>query len=122
MSDISQRTRCPREVSIHSNEFRDWEATPEGGAICPACVTADEQQAIDESDMALEAKVRENRLRRMADRQGLALVKSRRRDPRSIDYGRFMVVDNSTNTVVAGELNSPRALDMDEVEKYLTSG
>jgi hypothetical protein len=32
-------------------------------------------------------KVRENQLRRAAERQGLALSKSRRRDPRAIDYG-----------------------------------
>jgi hypothetical protein len=31
-------------------------------------------------------KVRENRLRRMAARQGLALSKSRRRDPRALDF------------------------------------
>ena len=38
-------------------------------------------------------KVRENRLRRMAERQGLELRKSRRRDPRAIDYGRWYIVD-----------------------------
>jgi hypothetical protein len=32
-------------------------------------------------------KVRENRLRRAAYRQGLRLEKSRRRDPRAVDYG-----------------------------------
>jgi hypothetical protein len=38
-------------------------------------------------------KVRENRLRRMAERQGLELRKSRRRDPRAKDYGRWYMVD-----------------------------
>lgn len=38
-------------------------------------------------------KVRENRLRRMAERQGLELRKSRRRDPRAKDYGRWYIVD-----------------------------
>lgn len=38
-------------------------------------------------------KVRENRLRRMAERQGLELRKSRRRDPRAMDYGRWYIVD-----------------------------
>jgi uncharacterized Zn finger protein (UPF0148 family) len=118
--DTSQCTRCQREVSIHSNEFRDWEATPEGEPVCPDCVTTEEQQAIDEADMALDEKVRENRLRRMADRQGLTLVKSRRRDPRALDFGRFMIVNKQTNTVEAGELDSPQALDLDEVERYLT--
>jgi len=32
-------------------------------------------------------KVHENRLRRSAERQGYALLKSRRRDPQAIDYG-----------------------------------
>jgi hypothetical protein len=31
-------------------------------------------------------KLRENRLRRMAERQGLRLTKSRRREPRALDY------------------------------------
>jgi hypothetical protein len=34
-------------------------------------------------------KVRENRLRRMATRQNLQLMKSRRRDPFAPDYGMF---------------------------------
>lgn len=64
-------------------------------------------------------KVRENKMRRAAERQGLRLVKARRRDPRAIDYGGFMIVDASNNTVVAGELNSPRAMSLDEVGRYL---
>jgi hypothetical protein len=67
-----------------------------------------------------EEKVRENRLRRMAERQGLALHKSRRRDPRALGYGGYMLVDVATNSVVAGELDSPRALTLDEVDEYLT--
>lgn len=65
-------------------------------------------------------KVREDRLRRMAERQGLRLVKSRRRDPRAIGYGRFMIV-NQDNVAVAGEIDSARALDLDAIEQYLTS-
>ena len=64
-------------------------------------------------------KVLENRCRRVADRRGLALVKSRRRDRQAIDYGRFHLVDVWTNTIVAGELNSPRALTLEEVAAYL---
>lgn len=65
-------------------------------------------------------KSREARVRRMADRQGLILQKSRRRDPRALGYGGYMLVDASTNSVVAGELDSPRALTLDEVEDWLT--
>lgn len=60
-------------------------------------------------------KVRENRLRRMAERQGLKLEKSRRRDPRAVDYGVYTIVDLKANTVAC-----PGTLDLDEVESYLT--
>jgi hypothetical protein len=63
-------------------------------------------------------KVRENRLRRMAERQGLALRKSRRRDPRAIDYGVFWLVDPGLNWIVAGELGG---WNLDQIEEYLTS-
>jgi hypothetical protein len=42
--------------------------------------------------MDKEAKARENRLRRMAERQGLRLLKCRRRDPLSIGYGLYELV------------------------------
>jgi hypothetical protein len=66
-------------------------------------------------------RVRENRLRRMADRQGLRLMKSRRRDPRAVDYKRYMLVDLATGAVVvgAGVLDRP-IWDLDQVEAYLT--
>ncbi len=66
------------------------------------------------------SKVKENRLRRMADRQGLRLLKSRRRDPMAIDYGRYALVDLETNgTVHADLVNSIYALTLDEVEEWL---
>lgn len=60
-------------------------------------VTATELDAMT----AEEVKVAENRLRRAASRQGLALRKSRARDPRAIDYGRYYLVGE--DTVVASE-------------------
>lgn len=69
--------------------------------------------------MMTDDKVRENRLRRAAERQGLRIIKSRRRDPRAIDYGGYMIVDIQLNAVVAGELNSPMAMSLDEVELFL---
>jgi hypothetical protein len=42
-----------------------------------------------------EEKVRENRLRRMAQRRGYMLVKSRRRDPLATDYGLYVLVGDS---------------------------
>jgi hypothetical protein len=67
-------------------------------------------------------KVRENRLRRMAERQGLRLVKSRRRDPRAIDYGLYTLVSDRTNTTVAGtERTTGRPeFTLDDVEAWLT--
>jgi hypothetical protein len=65
-------------------------------------------------------KVRENRLRRMAERQGLTLVKSRRRDPRALDYGRWTVLEAASNRVVADEMDSPHGLTIKQVEAYLT--
>ncbi|WP_329412753.1 hypothetical protein OG563_09500 [Nocardia vinacea] len=49
------------------------------------------------------AKVRENRLRRAASRQGLRLVKSRRRDPRATDFERFWLYDHRDRIVYGGK-------------------
>lgn len=72
--------------------------------------------------MDTEDRVRENRLRRMAKRQGLELKKSPRRDPRAIGYGTYMLVDARTSTIKAGDQQNGYGLDMDEVEKALTEG
>jgi hypothetical protein len=67
-------------------------------------------------------KIREQRLRRAAERQGLSLTKSRRRDPRAVDYGGYMLVVMLTNAVVAGGHPWPYSLDLDEVEHELERG
>lgn len=64
-------------------------------------------------------KVRENRLRRAAARQGYKLVKSRRRDPRAYDYGRYWIVDPNTNAIAAG--HDQFGMDLDEVEAWIYS-
>ena len=61
-------------------------------------------------------RVRENRLRRMADRQGLKLVRSRRRDPRALDYGRLELVDAATREVRCSTTS------LDEIEAFLLGG
>jgi hypothetical protein len=67
-------------------------------------------------------KVRENRLRRMADRQGFRLVKSRSRDENAIDYGLYAVIDVETsgtaNPIIAGRWVCSWTLD--EVESFLS--
>jgi hypothetical protein len=69
--------------------------------------------------MDTDAKVRENRLRRMAERQGLRLEKSRRRDPRAVDYGKYMLVNPTINGVVAGIVAGRPGFDLDDVEEFL---
>jgi hypothetical protein len=61
-------------------------------------------------------KARENRLRRMAARQGLKLRRSARRDPLAADYGLYWLSDAKTDRV-----KSPKAgISLDEIERYLT--
>jgi len=74
------------------------------------------------------AKVRENKLRRIAERQGLQLVKSRRRDPLAIDFGRYWLVgeeDGAQYFVPSTDDIFVRArvgYTIDEVEGYLLRG
>ena len=70
-----------------------------------------------EADAGAQAEnVRENRLRRMAERQGYALRKWRTRDPRALTYGRYMLVEPNRNVLVSDE-----RLSLDEVEDWPTS-
>jgi hypothetical protein len=69
-----------------------------------------------------DEKVRENRLRRVADRQGLRLRKSGRRDPRALDYGMYALVDANSNTIVAGAASGRFDFSLDDVEDYLEGG
>lgn len=68
-------------------------------------------------------KVRENKLRRMADRQGLRLTRSRSRDPNAIDFGLYALIDIQTNGAVNPALANRWVCswNLDEVEEYLTS-
>jgi len=66
-------------------------------------------------------KTRETRLRRTADRRGLRLERSRRRDPHAVDYDRYWLLDLATGAVVAGASPIGRpAWTLDQVEAYLT--
>jgi len=49
-----------------------------------------------------EYKVRENRMRRVLQRRGYRLMKSKRRDPRAYDFGGYMIIDARTRCVVRG--------------------
>ena len=66
-------------------------------------------------------KVRENRLRRMADRRGLKLQRSPRRDTHALDYDLYalMTVDGARGTVHPEGAISPYVLTLDEVDEHL---
>jgi hypothetical protein len=68
--------------------------------------------------MDAKTKVRENRLRRMASRQGLRLEKSRQRDPMALDYGKYSLVNGRPGHIYVfiGQA------DLDQVEEWLESG
>jgi hypothetical protein len=75
------------------------------------------------SDLTLTQPAREARARRLAWRQGYVLRKSRRRNPRSIDYGGWMIVDARFNAVVAGTEGVGRPhWSLDDVERWLHKG
>lgn len=66
------------------------------------------------------AKVRENLLRRMAERQGLMLRKSLRRDPLALGYGRYYVTSRADwREVVAGTAGGVPDWTLDDAEKWL---
>jgi hypothetical protein len=66
--------------------------------------------------LAENDSVRENRLRRMARRQGLRLVKSRRRDSFATGYGTYVLV-----AVTAEVPEFVDGLALDQIEEQLTS-
>jgi hypothetical protein len=72
--------------------------------------------------MDQEDKVRENRLRRIAERRGFRLEKSRRRDPHAIDFGGYMLVDVRKNFAVLGADNFAYSASLEDVENYLNEG
>ena len=70
----------------------------------------------------MDDKVRINRLRRAADRQRLRLTRSRRRDPRAVDFDGWMIIDLDTNGILAGGHPYAYSLSIDDVEDFLNSG
>ena len=65
-------------------------------------------------------KVRENRLRRKARRQGLMLSKSRRRDPDALDYGLYSIINpHHGGAIHTHGVISEYSLTLDEVEDLL---
>lgn len=73
---------------------------------------------------ANDLKVRENRLRRAATRQGLFLSRRRRRDPNALDYGLYALFRGGPNgQAVAGVgYGGVYGLTLAQVEKILAAG
>lgn len=95
-------------------------ASSMASGIVSGTVSGMASNILQEDAMSDAEKVRENRLRRMAERQGFALTKSRRRDPRATDYGMFMIINAQTNTVVTGTEGTGRPnMSLDDVEQWL---
>ena len=61
----------------------------------------------------------ERRARRVAKAQGYSLVKSRARDPRSYQFGGYMIVDDHLNAVVAGGSPLAYSMTLDDVVDWL---
>ena len=68
--------------------------------------------------MDRKEKTREIRLRRTAERQGLKLHKSRRRDQRALDYGGHWLIARNGAVKVGGE----HGTTLDQVEAHLKGG
>ena len=66
--------------------------------------------------MDTSEKVREDRVRRRATRQGFTLCKSRRRDPHALGYGGYWLIDDEANTLIVGE---HWGMSLDDVEGWL---
>jgi hypothetical protein len=69
-----------------------------------------------------DTKVRENRLRKAADRQGLRLEKSHARNENDITYGTYQLIDHQYGGTVYADCTAGRGygLDLDDVEEYLS--
>ena len=68
----------------------------------------------------MNQKTEEARLRRMADRQGLKLRKSPRRDRLAVDFGMYAIFDLETGGAIHPEGPiSPFSLELDDVHEWL---
>ncbi len=62
-----------------------------------------------------DEKVRENRLRRMLERRGLTLTKSRRRDPEALGFGHYAILE------AGGEIVADQLGGLDHLEAWLAA-
>lgn len=113
-------TLCAHDVQ--REDFGEVNAAHPAGphddaASCPACVTGRRQRAIDET--------REDRLRRIARRQGLQLITNGRSDHVTASYGLYWSHSAAAHHWPGAHhlLVSPDAgMTLDGIEEYLTYG
>ena len=67
----------------------------------------------------VDPKIFENRVRRAAKRQGLRVVKSRRRDPRASDYETYTIFDQQNNLIGGGGIRLFQVADYLELNDLL---
>jgi hypothetical protein len=68
----------------------------------------------------VEAKTRENRSRRAAQRQGYKLAKIQRRDPRALGWNRWLLTDHRGKLLISHiERGTETGASLDEVEDHL---
>jgi hypothetical protein len=81
-------------------------------------------KALERADVAKRKhKVDEIRVRRMAQRRGWSLVRSRRRDPRATGYGTYGVYDFDQNAWVIRTTGSDGyGLSLERIERWLVFG
>jgi hypothetical protein len=70
-----------------------------------------------------DTKVRENRLRKAADRQGMRLEKSHAHNENDITFGTYQLVDHQYGGTVHPDCTAGRGygLDLDDVEEILST-
>lgn len=70
---------------------------------------------MSEDAQKAERKKQEAWLRRHAARMGLAVQKSRARDPLRMDYGRYRILDVETGCMVAGRFPYGYTLALEDI-------
>lgn len=72
------------------------------------------------SSRAHTPTARERRVRRLAVRRGLSLLKAQKPTPKVREHGGYMLRDDETGTIVFGNLAYDFSADLDEIEAFLT--
>jgi hypothetical protein len=67
----------------------------------------------------LNSRARERQLRRLAQRRGLRLEKSRIRIPQARGYGGYRLFDVQYNAIVYGGIPYEYCAMLDEIERFL---